>query len=750
MVHSPEVHPDLKTEYISIKGEPVRRLYTDTPGDVSDVRERYRHLEADIRFPTRFMIDSGITSGLSTPSWTIDYRKVEPVDVNFPPRVCIIDVECNSERGWPDPELDEIIAITCWDSFDDQYTTFLYVRPEASIEAIEKRRMEGGLKNGCFSDKHALCIFRNEKDMMKALGGYVLARYSDILTGWNFTFFDLPYIIERLKALGLRMDMISRLAGVNERNPVRGRIAFDLLEGYKKMHLTRDESYRLDAIATKELGEQKVHYTGTISDMWKNHPDKLIEYNYVDVELCVGIDSKVKIIEFYKGISSYVGCPMDRSLNSSVVVDIYVLRKAHGKYVLPSKGEKVRGESYEGAIVFNPVKGVHENVAVLDLTSLYPMIMITLNASPEMKDSKGDLVAPNGVRFRSQPDGLVRSIVAELFQKRKDLKTERDKYEYNSLEYKQLDMQQAVVKIIMNTYYGVSGHAGFRLYDREIGEAITTTGQKILEWNRKIVVNEGYVVVMGDTDGCSVKLPTTLTMDETIAEARRIQKIMNDSYPDFAKKTLNADVSYFSVKFEKLYERFFSGGKKKRYAGLLIWKEGKIVHDIDVVGFEVRRSDSPAITRNTQKELIGMILEGKSFSEIKTFLSGIVSKYRSGKFTLDEMGIPGGVGKPLELYETNDAQIRGCKYANKYLKAEFGKGSKPKRVYIKAVTRKYPRTDVVAFEYGDTVPSEFIIDIEVMLEKTLQGPLSRVIEPMGWNWVEFDPSYTTLGDWGVK
>ena len=61
-----------------------------------------------------------------------------------------------------------------------------------------------------------------------------------------------------------------------------------------------------------------------------------------------------------------------------------------------------------------------------------------------------------------------------------------------------------------------------------------------------------------------------------------------------------------------------------------------------------------------------------------------------------------------------------------------------------------PRTDVVAFEYGDTVPSEFIIDIEVMLEKTLQGPLSRVIEPMGWNWVEFDPSYTTLGDWGVK
>jgi len=441
---------------------------------------------------------------------------------------------------------------------------------------------------------------------------------------------------------------------------------------------------------------------------------------------------------------------MDRALNSSSVIDVYVLHRAHGKFVLPSKGEKKNEEEFEGALVFPPVKGVHENVVVLDAKSLYPMAMVTLNASPETKDPKGDLVAPNGVRFKSKPDGLVRGIVFELLEKRDACKAERNKYPYDSVEYKRLDIKQSVIKIIMNTYYGVSGHSGFRLHDREIGSAITSTGQALLKHNKKIVEDEGYKVVLGDTDSVDFIIPTTLTREETIAEARRIEKIMNDSYPAFAKKVLNADVSYFSVKFEKLYERFFSGGKKKRYAGLLVWKEGKDVRDIDIVGFENRRSDSPAITRSTQKTLIEMILEGRPFDEVRTFLADVIRKYRSGKYSLDEIGIPGGIGKNLEDYASKDAQVRGCEYANKYLGAEFGKGSKPKRIYIKNVLAKYPRTDVICFEYGDQVQPEFVVDRAVMLEKTIRKPLERITEALGWNWVDIDPSYTTLDQWGQK
>ena len=103
----------------------------------------------------------------------------------------------------------------------------------------------------------------------------------------------------------------------------------------------------------------------------------------------------------------------------------------------------------------------------------------------------------------------------------------------------------------------------------------------------------------------------------------------------------------------------------------------------------------------------------------------------------------------MEDYDIQDAQVRAAVYSNTYLGTNFGKGSKPKRLYIKNVTSKYPRTDVVCFEYPDQIPGEFVIDRDIMLEKTLQLPLTRILEPLGWEWSGFDPSISTLSDWGI-
>ena len=227
------------------------------------------------------------------------------------------------------------------------------------------------------------------------------------------------------------------------------------------MHSTQKESYRLDAIAQEEVGESKVKYTGTVSDLWKKQPALLVEYNYKDVELCVAINKKDNIVGFYREIARYVGCPLDKTLNSSSVIDVYILRKAHGKYVLPSKGF-ANAEEFEGATVFEPSRGVRENVVVLDLKSLYPMAMMTINASPETKDPEGELVAPNGIRFRKHPDGLTRSILSELLKERDARKNLRNTFPYGSHQYLLYDMQQNVLKVIMNTYYGVSGYTRFR------------------------------------------------------------------------------------------------------------------------------------------------------------------------------------------------------------------------------------------------------------------------------------------------
>jgi DNA polymerase I len=44
---------------------------------------------------------------------------------------------------------------------------------------------------------------------------------------------------------------------------------------------------------------------------------------------------------------------------------------------------------------------------------------------------------------------------------------------------------------------------------------------------------------------------------------------------------------------------------------------------------------------------------------------------------------------------------------------------------------------------------EFQVDRELMLEKTLQQPISRIIVALGWSWTDIDPSRTTLSMWGI-
>ena len=139
----PQVQIEPGTIYNSIRGEPLRRLYTQRPTDVRDVRERYRHFEADIPFATRYMIDSGLTGGVSAPQNPVDYHDVVPADVDTPARTCILDIECEDERGFPDPQRDAITCITCHDSFDNDYTTFLLAGGGSPDEITRKGNCRG-------------------------------------------------------------------------------------------------------------------------------------------------------------------------------------------------------------------------------------------------------------------------------------------------------------------------------------------------------------------------------------------------------------------------------------------------------------------------------------------------------------------------------------------------------------------------------------------------------------------------------
>jgi len=286
-------------------------------------------------------------------------------------------------------------------------------------------------------------------------------------------------------------------------------------------------------------------------------------------------------------------------------------------------------------------------------------------------------------------------------------------------------------------------------------------------YDLSVAENQNFVdgvggIVLHNTDSVMLSLGQEVDKEQAIETSFDIQDHINERYDDFARDELNAELHRFQIEFEKLYRRFFQAGKKKRYAGHIIWKEGADVDDIDITGFEYKRSDIAGITKEVQQHVIETIVTGDDLdadlATIKTYLSDVIDRFLEGKMDLEEIGIPGGIGKRLDAYETPTAQVRGAMYANRMLGTNFGSGSKPKRLYLKKVHPDFwermeteegldPQRDplygefkrdpdVICFEYPDQVPEEFEVDWEKMLEKTLKGPIARVIESLGMSWEE--------------
>ncbi|MUV89198.1 hypothetical protein GJ629_04205 [Halapricum sp. CBA1109] len=282
-------------------------------------------------------------------------------------------------------------------------------------------------------------------------------------------------------------------------------------------------------------------------------------------------------------------------------------------------------------------------------------------------------------------------------------------------------------------------------------------------YDLSVANNENFVdgvggVVLHNTDSVMISLGSDTTVQEAIDQSFEIEEAINASYDEFAREELGADEHRFQIEFEKLYRRFFQAGKKKRYAGHIVWKEGKEVDDIDITGFEYQRSDIAEITKEVQLRVIEMIVKEGDIEGVSEYLSGVIEDFLEGNLDPEEIAIPGGIGKQLDDYDTDTAQVRGAKYANLLLGTNFDRGSKPKRLYLEKVHPEFFRRveaelgldpaedvlygefkrdpDVICFEYTEQIPDEFRIDWEKMLEKTLQGPIERVIEALGISWDE--------------
>ncbi len=784
-------YDDNGERFETARGIECVKVVTYVPSDVGTIRDGFaRHFESDILFPQRFITDMDVSSGIQVPQTDgpVHISDVETCDVNYEWRVHYTDIEVDDRAGFPENGEQPILCITAYDNFENEYVVWLQGEGEDTDYAEESELHDANVD---------VRWYENESNMLRSYFAYLRATRPAVLTAWNVSF-DAEYLIDRAHVLkhehgeDVGLDSISPLRSVSNHDHfgvrVKGMAVFDLLDGFKATQFTSLDSYRLDAVAEKFVGDTKEQYVGTIGDLWEENPGKLVDYNLRDVELVVEINRGQSIIPFWKEVKSLVACQLGDTIVESTAADRYILSEYHGDVVFPNQGSASEtGESFTGGAVFEPISGIREYVNALDLASLYPMSMLTLNASPETKvdpdEFDGETVhSPNGIHFRQDKDGLTRQLITDLLERRNEKKEQRNACSPESDEYGVYDRQQRALKVIMNTLYGVLSWNQFRLYDQDVAAAVTATGRECIAFTDEVAQSEGFEVLYGDTDSVLLQMKdvepapdqpvsddfraTHPGMDEyrmrkmaaIIERSHELEDVINTRYDEYARDALNADEHWFDIEFEKLYGRYFQSGKKKRYAGAVVWKEGKVVDSVDVTGFEYVRSDQSTLARETQKAVIDRIVDGADRNEVLSFVDGVLDDWDRRDVRIGDIGIPQGIGNDMNKYDTETHAVRAAKFGNLLLGTTMTSGSKPKRYYLTDVNPELfrrlektagldPKRDrmyeafkrdpwVIAVDRPEEFATEVVLDWDTMRRKNLKEPLKGILRALDIDWEE--------------
>ena len=366
---------DNNTPYRSLKGVPVKKLDFESIRDAREFVTKYKEVE---NFPI-----FGSTNYVYT--FINDRYKGE---IKYDPSkisVVTIDIEVSSEGGFPNIEQ------------ADKPVTAITLSKNGHMVVLGLFEYEPEQQNVTYMHCN------NEKDLLERFIQVWRSKQfnPDIITGWNVEFFDMPYIVNRVrrvlgdysvKRLSPWELMSSREFEINGKQIVLeqpvGVTVLDYLGLYRKFSFSQQESYKLDHIAFIELGERKLDFIAlgyeTLDEFYKKDYRNYINYNIRDVELVDRLDAKLKLLEqvfalAYDGKVNFID-----TLTTVRMWDMIIHNHLLEKNIVienPKITEKQR--QIEGAYVKDPKPGMYDWVVSFDLNSLYPHLIMQYNISPE-------------------------------------------------------------------------------------------------------------------------------------------------------------------------------------------------------------------------------------------------------------------------------------------------------------------------------------------------------------------------------
>jgi DNA polymerase-2 len=136
-----------------------------------------------------------------------------------------------------------------------------------------------------------------------------------------------------------------------------------------------------------------------------------------------------------------------------------------------------------GGLIYQPIIGLHSNVAQIDFSSMYPAIMVKHNISPETV-GKGDVL-----------EGLVPKTLGPLLEKRLMLKNIISDLDPRDCRVEILKARAAALKWLLVVCFGYLGYKNARFGKIESHEAVTATSRELMLQSKEVAEDLGFTVL---------------------------------------------------------------------------------------------------------------------------------------------------------------------------------------------------------------------------------------------------------------
>ena len=642
-------------------------------GSSNSIREKIKAWEADIPYHLCYLYDMRLTP--CAPYYLMDGRLLEaaPSEEEVKKKIEAVFGDLSEEEkkllsGWvslleaAQPKFKHL-------SLDIEVLSPVATRVPSPSKARDKviavalvgsdgRREVYLLKTPGFkeprSDQFDVKVYEDEvqmlRDVFKVIDSY------PVVATFNGDDFDMPYLRHRGEVLKIPKEQIPITLG-REGASLRRGIHIDLYKLFMNKSVqvyAFDNKYRehtLEAIAQAILGKGKIEIEKPIGELTG---EELARYCFQDALLVHELltsDNEL-LLKLLVVLSRISKMPIEdvcrHGVSGWIKSLLYFEHRKRGcliprhdelmeeKGVISTKAV-IEGKKYRGAIVVNPVPGVHFNVTVLDFSSLYPSVLKEWNLSyetarcphPECRDN----VVPETSHWICKKR---RGIQSEVIGCLRDIRVRW--YKPKSLDQNIPESQrrwyrvvQKALKVFLNAAYGVFGFEEFPLYCPPVAESTAAIARYAFKKAVEKAKELGVEVLYGDTDSLFLK-----TSDE---------RVINELVT-WVKNELRLD-----LEIDKRYRYIVFSQRKKNYLG--VTDKGIV----DVKGLTGKKSHIPKFIKDAFEEMLKILSEVKSEDEFeeakKKIMDLLKSKYyalKRGKYDLEDLSFKVMLSKSVERY----------------------------------------------------------------------------------------------------